>query len=73
MLRVVIGAALTGAAKTYQSLVQMVRLNTSSAQWDTPVSGFPKKTMLLKMQKMIAEDLVQDLVHFLAVVRNRGK
>jgi hypothetical protein len=29
--------------------------------------------MLMKMQKMIAEDLVQDLVHFQAVVRNRGK
>ena len=73
MLRVVIGAALTGVVKTYQSLVQMVRLNTSSAQWDTQVSGSLKKTRLMKMQKMIAEDLVQDLVHFQAVVRNRGK
>lgn len=72
MLRVAIGAALTGEVKTYQFLVQMVRLNTSSAQWDTPVSGFPKKTMLMRMQKMIAEDLVQVLVLFLAVVRNRG-
>ena len=73
MLRVGIGAALTGEVKTCQSLVQMVRLNILSVLWDTQVSGSPKKTMLMKMQKMIAEDLVQDLVHFQAVVRNRGK
>ena len=73
MLRVVIGAVLTGEVKTYQFLVQMVRLNTSFAPWDIQVSGSLKKTMLMKMQKTIAEDLVQVLVRFQAVVRNRGK
>jgi hypothetical protein len=72
MLLLDIGVVLSGEVKIYQSRVQMVHLNTSSVLWDIQVSGFPRETMLMRTQKMIAEDLVQVLVLFPAVVRNRG-
>lgn len=67
-----IGAVFFGEVRTCQSPVPMVRLNTSFVLSDTQVSGFHKKTMLMRMQKMIVKGLVQVLVLFRAVVRNRG-